>query len=422
MLLQTIIFFFFFVACCVVISKIQFYKSSGLKGWQLISLFAVKVAAGIAYGVFYKLPRYYETADTWRFFRLSMDETQWLKNDPFGFVKDLFVYGYNSPGGVFSGTNSYWNDLKSNIVVKLLAICNVLTLNNYYADVVLFNFFFFAGLIALYKSFVHIFPQQKVFIILGVFLLPSTLFWCSGIHKDGFILSATGIFIWLFFQFLTQYAVDLKKMIVFLFCLVLVFALRNYVLLALVPALFCWWLAHRKEGKTPYIFMGVYLIGAMLFFLLPHALPALNFPNLLANKQHEFMALSGGSELQVPILQPSFWGYLSYLPTALNMALLQPGIAQANNLSSILALSELFAAYILLVLFVLFGKWPSRWQAFLWFNMFFGLSILLIAGFTITFTGAIVRYRSLALPLLVTPWLCALPIDLKIWRYRKKLN
>jgi hypothetical protein len=47
--------------------------------------------------------------------------------------------------------------------------------------------------------------------------------------------------------------------------------------------------------------------------------------------------------------------------------------------------------------------------------MFFGLSLLMIAGYTITFSGAIVRYRSLVLPLLITPMLCN--ID-----WRKLLN
>jgi cadmium resistance protein CadD (predicted permease) len=42
------------------------------------------------------------------------------------------------------------------------------------------------------------------------------------------------------------------------------------------------------------------------------------------------------------------------------------------------------------------------------FCIFLGLSLLLIAGYTITFSGAIVRYRSVVFPFLITPLLCAI--------------
>ena len=46
---------------------------------------------------------------------------------------------------------------------------------------------FLFGLIALFKVLNSFFPNKKWAILFGIFLLPSTLFWCSGIHKDGIV-------------------------------------------------------------------------------------------------------------------------------------------------------------------------------------------------------------------------------------------
>ncbi|HEX8459770.1 MAG TPA: hypothetical protein VF623_00005, partial [Segetibacter sp.] len=133
--------------------------------WILSGLFLVKILAGLAYAKFYTLPKYYAGADTWRFYRFSLDETKWLLKDPVAFIKDLFVFGYSSSGSMFAGENSYWNDLKSNVPVKLMACMNVITHNSYYTNIILFNFIFFIGLVALFKVFNGIFPGKKLFII-----------------------------------------------------------------------------------------------------------------------------------------------------------------------------------------------------------------------------------------------------------------
>ena len=70
----------------------------------LIFIFALKIIAGFAYAWFYKLPQNFETADTWRFFQLSLAETRWLLDDPIAFTRDLFIYGYDKPGNLFSGS------------------------------------------------------------------------------------------------------------------------------------------------------------------------------------------------------------------------------------------------------------------------------------------------------------------------------
>jgi hypothetical protein len=403
--LEKLIFVVYLVGILAIINITPFFKNAGLEKKTLSGLFGIKVLAGIAYGLFYTLPKYATGADTWRFYRLSIGETRWLLKDPITFVKDLFVFGYSSAGGLFAGENSYWNDLKSNLFVKLLACANIFTGSSYYADIVLFNFIFFVGLIALYRVLNDVFPGKKILLIIGLFLLPSTLFWCSGIHKDGLILSSLGLIVYCFYKGLKN-RFTAGKIICIIICFLLVFGLRNYVAIATVPALFCWYLASKKPGYQTIIFATVYLSGIVAFFSAKYLSPKLNFPKYIVEKQAEFAKLPGTSTVQLHTLQPTATGFVRFLPDALDMAFFRPHLTEAKSLSYIPADLENILLLLVVVLALVTGRKKDLRRPVILFCLFFSLSLLLLAGYTITLSGAIVRYKSISLPLLVTPILC----------------
>jgi hypothetical protein len=186
--------------------------------------------------------------------------------------------------------------------------------------------------------------------------------------------------------------------------------MRNYVLFALLPSLFCWWFSERRPAKSLLIFATVYLVGVLAFFIIPAAVPALNFPLFLANKQNEFLQLNGTSAITTTPLLPTFASYLSYLPTAFDMAFFRPHISEAKNLSYIPAAIEIMFLILVIVFSLVLRKKHSLTPMMLFF-IFFSVSILLVSGYTVTFSGAIVRYRSFVLPLLITPLICMIDLD-----------
>ena len=396
------LFIFYLLLCATLIIKLKFFKNSGLTPQWLCLFFVVKILAGVAFGLFYKQPRYFATADTWRFYKQSLIEKDWLLHNPVQFGKDLFTYGYSNSGNVFSGNNSYWNDLKSNLIIKLLAVCNVLTNNSYFTNIILFNFLFLFGLVALLRVAQQELTLPKWVLILAIFFIPGTLFWCSGIHKDGLILSATGLAIFWFYKIITSTTIHLKWVsgLFLSICLVLVF--RSYVALALLPAMFSWWLTMRLKRNLLLVFGSVYFVGIALFFCSPFISSAVNFPEFLATKQHEFLLLSGGSALPVKSLEGNLTSFLKYMPTALDIAFLRPHVYEAKNVATLSALFELWMIGLLIIMAFIF---PLKKQSnpFTFFLLFFGLSLLIIAGYTVTLTGALVRYRSFVLPFIVLP-------------------
>lgn len=413
-ILLFIIYLFFFNW---LITRISFFKNSGLNNWWLTGLFTLKIIAGLAYAFFYLQPSYYATSDTWHYFDLSKGETDWLLKDPVAFFKDIFVSAYHQRSGLFASTNSYWNDLKSTVVIKLLAICNVFTFKNYFADIIFFNFFFFFGPVALYKLVKQLFSLNSLLLIACIFLLPSFLFWCSGIHKDGFIFSGAALIAYYFNEQIYNRRINLRSVIISILCFIVVFALRNFMAMLLLPALLIWLLCSFYPARSKIIIATVYGLGILLFFVSPFISTATNLPEYVIEKQDEFKKLSGTSAIYVPSLESSFTSFVKFLPTAIDIAFFRPHVTEVNNKSYIPAAAEVICLWLFAALFLFIRKKSNKTpeqKAFLFFCICFAISFLLLAGYTITFSGAIVRYRAVVLPFLFVPVVAGLQLNKRI--------
>lgn len=403
------VFILYLLLFCWLVTRIKFFTQAGLPKPALVALFVIKILAGIVYAWFYALPQYIAGSDTWRFFEASKAETDWLLRDPAGFIKDLFHYGYSNSGNIFNGENTYWNDLKSNITIKLIAVCNVLTFKNYYADIILFNFIFFFGPVAFYRVMKDIFPEKKLLMTATIFLLPSFLFWCSGVHKDGLMFSALALLIYYFHVLLKSKKISAKPLVLFLLCFAFLFALRNVICLLLLPALLVWLLCNKYPSRKIFVIAGVYGACILLFFSGPYISASLNFPQYAIQKQNEFKQLQGSSQIRVPPLEPGVVSFAKFLPTAADIALLRPHISEMHNASYLPAILELFLLWSLTGLF-LFSKKniPTNPEhiAIIIFCFCFALTYLLLSGYTVTFSGAIVRYKSIVLPFIFCPLIC----------------
>ena len=322
--LQSIIFIAHFFIFCRLITVIPFFKNSGIGKGQLVILFIIKIMAGFVYAWLFAKPNYIVTADTWHFYKESLTETAWLLRDPVAFIKDLFHSPYNQSSNLFSGVSSYWNDLKDNVFIKLMAVINVFTNKNYYTNIIIFNFLYFFGPMALYRLVQPFWNYKKGWLILPVFLMPSFLFWCSGIHKDGLIFSAMMTGVYCFQKQMVQQRLLPKYSLVMLLCFILLFALRNTIFLLLLPALFALFWSEKKPRYQGLIFIGVYATGLLLFFASPYVSPALNFPQYIISKQAEFNALTGNSKVALPALSPTFAGFVKFFPYAVDMAFPSP--------------------------------------------------------------------------------------------------
>jgi hypothetical protein len=400
--LQALLFTGYLIFFCWLITRIPFYKNAPINRWMLVALFLLKILAGFVYAWYYAQTQNVQTADTWNYYHSSLTETDWLLQDPVAFVKDLFHHSYNSSGNLFNNKTSYWNDLKSNSIIKLIAVINVFTGKNYYVNIIFFNFLYLFGPVALYRLATTYYPQQKILLFLFVFLLPSFLFWCSGIHKDGLIFSAMMLAAYSVYCQLQQGRMLVKDCLLMLLYFIVLFTLRNFVLLLLIPALAAWIISERYPYRTGRIFSGIYLFCIVVFFTAKYIHPALDFPAYVVEKQAEFKELPGKSRIALPLLTPSLTSFAAFFPYAVDMAFLQP---HWNNIKNIFYFAAAAENILLLLLIILGIITAIRYKKLLPFTLFlivFSCSLLLLCGYTVTFAGAVVRYKSIATPLLGT--------------------
>ncbi|HEU0063849.1 MAG TPA: hypothetical protein VFQ58_02420, partial [Flavisolibacter sp.] len=207
--------------------------------------------AGIFYGW---IGVYYgdlaQMVDTWAYHFESLKETALLKANPLKFISDLFSNSYiNGYANFFSNENSWWNDLKSNFFIKILAIFNLLSFGNYYINVIFYSFFSLFGPIAVFRVMKDLYPSKKVQILAGCFLIPSFLYWTSGIHKEGIIFSAIALIIYQVYFGLKQRKFSFLRILLIFIGLILILALRNFLIIPLIPALIAWILSDYLKNK-----------------------------------------------------------------------------------------------------------------------------------------------------------------------------
>jgi hypothetical protein len=396
-----LLFIIYTALACWCIVRLPFFKKSGIAAKWLIAFFLLKIVAGCFYGYVHTLSQYYpDKIDTWRWFFESLPETETLKKDPAGFFSSLFHDPYNgSTNKIFSTQNSFWNDFKNNFMIKLMALLNLFSGGRYYVNIVFYSLFAFMGPVALYRLFTYAFPAKKTAILMGCFLLPSAVFWSSGFHKEGIIITLLAFLLYAFEQMLLR-GLRIKYLLAFILPVIFIFLLRNYVLFALLPALGCWWLAQRLPQKTALIFLSGFTLFIVCFFMARYLHPAFNLPQTVSERQQEFFMLSGTTHVATDTLLPTPAGFLHNLPAAAGMAFLRP-LPGEGGITYIPSTIEVAALLILLLLLLFFHQRQPAQRPLLWFCGAFSITLLLLIGYSIPITGAVIRYRSIAWPILM---------------------
>ena len=392
-----------------VVTRITFFKKTGLSKPQLVILFLLKVIAGIFYGW---MGQYYgglaQMVDTWNYHYHGLLEYRLLESDPKEYLTNLFYDPYHNEGtnSFFSSHDSYWNDLKSNVFVKIISIFDIFSFGHYYVNVIFYVFISLFGSIAFYRVMADVFPKQKTIVLLSIFV-PSFLYWASGIHKEGLIFTGIALIVYQVYFAMREKIFNIKTSAGLLLGLFILFLLRNFILVIIFPALFAWILANRRPQQGLKVFTVVYVFFTIAFFTLRYVYPGFDFPQAVVSKQEAFTQLKGKSSIPTNKLEPNAWSFVKNMPQAISMSSLRPYPSDVRHLLSLAAMVE---TELILLLFVLFIVVPRKDTAIsknaIYFSIFFSLSLLLTIGFTVNNLGAIVRYRSIVLPFLVAVMAC----------------
>lgn len=391
--MQYTLFIFYVLLFSWVFLTFNIKKDSGLSNRVIIALFLIKIVAGCV-NLFVHNHEYL-TNDISYYYWQSVSELRAMPQDPKAFFNEwLFNWGdLRHHWNLFSSENLvYWSDLGRQFHYKFMTLANILTIGYQYVNVIIFNVIFFIGQLLLYKTFYRFQHEKKWLLVAVIFLIPSVLFWCSGIHKDGWILATIGFIC----HFLSKYLFENKRkyFFAFLFSLCFLFIVRYFYFFIITPALLLW-IYSSKFNKKPLRVFGIgYLVFALLFFLLPSIFPELNPMNIVAFKQQEFLSTLGYSDINTPLLDGTFGSYFKNLPSAVDHILLQPHWSASNPLKYDFASIDSMLVLVLIIVFIIFTKKKLFRNSFPVFILFVSISMYLFIGYVMTNCGALVRYKS----------------------------
>jgi hypothetical protein len=409
--LEYILFAVYLVIICWLVTKISFVKKSGLSNRYILILFAAKIFAGLAIGwISYNI---YNTGnDYWDVNREGWKEYQLLWSDPKEYFTNIFKSQYTQGyGGMFDSFQSFWNDLRNNIIIKLLSVFDIFSRGNYYINSLFFNFFGFLGHVAFYRIFIQIYKKQQMAVIICCFLLPSMLYFTSGVQKDSIIFTTIGFLCYAVFQSLQLNSFSKKRLGIIFLAFVILFLIRSYVLINLLPALIIWILVVKYKWPALKIFIVGYIILGLIFFNFNSVISSIDPLKTVTDKQAAFFTLPRAStQIKLDTLSPNFKSFLSNAPQAFNHLLLRPYPAELPAKSLLPINIELVIYQMLFILFLFFKRKEKeeRHHPFILFGVFFALTMFLFIGYIMPNLGSIIRYRSVYLPFLLTPVCCGI--------------
>lgn len=395
------------------IGKLNYFRTAGFSALSLQLAFLIKAFCGL---VIYLIYTYYYPvrmeADTFKYF----DDSKYLYNALWEHPLDYFkmLFGINCENDYFlkhyysdmyNWYRSYDNGLLNDnrLVIRLNAFVRLFSFGNYHVHSLFFNFLTFIGSYSLARLFL-VFSKSKWKTYLVVFLIPSFVFWSAGILKESILIFALGSFTWNIYKIISS-SHKISTYFWILFLIPILFVMKFYVFVALIPAILAWWIS-QKTKRT--IIIHLFTIVACLLAALGIGtiFPSYNFLVIMAAKQGDFINLANflnvNSSIYMDYLEPNLWSFIKASPKAFINTLTRPW---PTELKGILFYPPLFEN--LFIIFILFIGWfyrkkvnPQQWK-FIVFCLTFSILLFVIIGLTTPIIGAIVRYKIPAMPFLI---------------------
>lgn len=408
--MQLFLFIFYFILVSYLFYSFHSNKESGLSPTVLQILFTSKIAAGIIN--LYLHNNVFANSDAAFYYWQALEELKNASNDPASFLREwLFNWGdFSGRLNFLKRENTpYWSNLGSLFHGKFMTLSNILSFGNIYVNVIFYNAFFFIGQLLLYKSFYSLQPNKKWLLVFSVFLVPSVLFWCSGIHKDGWVLAAIGFLC--YYTLKNQDEFKPKYLAIILISFFFILIIRYFYFICILPP-YLLWILTRKSTNRISLFTISYAVFILIFLFYGYIDAAHNPMLLIVNKQKDFLALNGISDIELHELSPNAISFLQNLPTAIYHVFLLPIFDINSPLRYQLAsLDSIFVLAVVLLSFIHVRKQHLS-NSFFLFTLFFSLTVYLFIGYTIPNSGALVRYKSEFTAILLPTLLCVSEIPL----------
>lgn len=415
---------FYFILFCLLISKLRFFRDSSIPNYWFIIIFGIKIIFSIILTAIYT--NYYSdraTADIFKYFDDSKIMFDALKTHPGDYVKMLL--GINNDSDYFN--SNYYNHMihwyrvygsnlfsDSHMIIRFNALVRLFSFGYFQVHNVFINFISLIGLTAVFKAFKPIINTNEKALLYMVFLIPSVLFWGSGLLKEGIVFFALGLLIYHCFKILHTFSI--QSCLIIIFSLVLIFYTKLYIIAAFTPA-FMGYIIYKKVFKKKILlsyFLSISIIAVISFIL--------NFNSskwdpfkLLIDKQADFITLINrtdvkvNSDIYIPVLK-NIPDIFVNIPNAWLNTFIRPFLWECSSPFAIVNSIENLIIIGMIIISIIYRK-QKIMNIYLLFCLTFAMSLFTIIGLTTPVFGAIARYKVPGLPFLLITLLFIIDLD-----------
>lgn len=381
-----------------------------------------KLLGGLAYCFIYQF--YYGGAgDTFSYFLYGTMLSDWCWLD-WEYAWTLFNLSSTEFSlNTFEVTEqmTYFNSDSTWLIVRLTGVLNLFSFNNFYVTALFFSFLSFTGLWVLYRVFIDLYPRLEWSMFLAIFLVPSTLFWGSGIMKDTITIGGIGWMTYGFYYGFINYKRIVSSLLVFVIATYITYTVKFYIAIAALPMFFYWYALDNRKKITDWRFSFLLFIlfacfMASVYWFLGNTIyhyievGAMAFAHKALGFQwwHAYLGETGGSASVYTLgeVEYSVMGVLSKFLPSINVTLFRPYLFEVKN-AIMLVTSLESTLFLLFTLWVLLRVGILRTFSFLLKNhvltsfLIFVALFAFITGFTSYNFGALARYKIPCLPFYV---------------------
>lgn len=382
---------------------ILFKRESGAYQFWFIGGLLYKVTAGIALGLIYAY--YYQTGDTLLYFEDASKLTALWYDSPTDFLTAIFK---EPPADLLS--RLYDGAPRALFFIKGVSIVNLFAFNNYWIAASYLSILSFMACWYLVRQVRTVLPAFSAEALVAFILLPSFVFWSSGIIKESVAALSMVFLAGVFLNIYHQRKLRWFEWTLALACTAAFWQLKYY--WAGLFFMFGGSALLAQLGSAPFrprrtIRWALWSVAILILgYVTTHVQPNLNLDRVLdvvAENNEAFVSISAPDDvIQFHDLEPTFESFAKNAPLAAWSGLFRPWVGEANSLFKIVASVE--NTFMLLIsLWACFRLFrPDRQVTFIGMIAFgYCLSLSVFLALSTPNFGTLSRYRIGFLPFFV---------------------
>ncbi len=380
-----------------------------------------RLLGGLFFGLVYLL--YYGGGDTTAYYQTAHAVVNLMVEDV-GQGFRVWFGGYSPENRALFSTETgrpavhIFVDPSSYAVSQVLVPFLLLSFNSYLIATVLFSVFFFYGPWMLFKAVRTIVVGSPWLVAIPFLLVPSVLFWGSGISKDTITYSASCYFVYGVLMLFIKKKVTVLRVVLTSVAGALLLLIKPYIFIVLLPGTLLWTLFSQVQRIQSvwlrrfilpililFSIVGVALIYSQLSGVLGDYGVDKILDKAIVTQEDLKQDYYGGNNFDIGTIEPTFFGLLSKFPIASFYGLYGPTLLEIR--SPIMLFAALENTFLLVYsLLILLSKPIAKFRRLrnspflifcLLYTLLFGFSI----GLTTPNYGALVRFKIPLLPFFV---------------------